>query len=144
MAEPGGYLQWDEIDSVDWTVKSAYNAAQTGAMIRLTQQLCGTDEYVSGFPADQRIKLKHSSWKRNMVHTLSQHGFENASLYQFNDGNPMARIWNDMYFSTWEEFAKVVLKDQSGSHQLGAAAMDEVRDGSALVCSKLVWLARKV
>ncbi|KAF2450127.1 UMTA methyltransferase family protein-like protein [Karstenula rhodostoma CBS 690.94] len=127
LLKPGGYLQWDEVDSVDWTIKCVHRSVQTDAMRRLFKQLCGTDD-----------------WKRDMVQTLNRHGFENASVYRFNYGKSMARFWNDMYFSTWEEFAKVVLKDPSGSHQLGVAAMDEVRNGSALFCPKLVWVARKL
>lgn len=78
-----------------------------------------------------------------MVQTLDQNGFENSSVHRFEYGKSMARFWNDMYFSTWEEFAKVVIKDPDTSHKLGIAAMDEVRNGSALFCPKIVWLARK-
>jgi hypothetical protein len=78
-----------------------------------------------------------------MVRTLDQNGFTNSSMHRFEYGKSMARFWNDMYLSTWEEFAKVVLKDPNASHQLGVAAMDQVRNGSALFCPKLVWVARR-
>jgi hypothetical protein len=46
MTEPGGFLQWDEVDSIDWTVKCVHGSVQTDAVQRLFKQLCGTDEYI--------------------------------------------------------------------------------------------------
>ena len=45
--------------------------------------------------------------------------------------------------STWEEFAKTVLKTPAASAKLGTEALEQVRDGSAIVMPKLVWVARK-
>lgn len=45
--------------------------------------------------------------------------------------------------STWEEFAKTVLKTPEESANLGTEALEQVRDGSAIMCPKLVWIARK-
>ncbi len=45
--------------------------------------------------------------------------------------------------STWEEFAKTVLKTPEESAKLGTEALEQVRDGSAIMCPKLVWIARK-
>lgn len=49
----------------------------------------------------------------------------------------------DRYMSTWEEFAKTVLKTPDESAKLGTEALEQVRDGSAIMCPKLVWIARK-
>jgi len=45
--------------------------------------------------------------------------------------------------STWEEFAKMVVKKPEELSQLSRTAMDQVRDGSAIWCPKLVWIAQK-
>jgi hypothetical protein len=74
-----------------------------------------------------------------MVQRLNQNGFENRSVHRFEYGKTMARFWNDMYLSAWEESAMVVLRDPVGSYQLGVAAMDEVRNG---FCPELGWVAR--
>lgn len=78
-----------------------------------------------------------------MVDTLSQNGFEDVRLLRFEYCLAMARYWNDMYMSTWEEFAKTVLKTPEESANLGTEALEQVRDGSAIMCPKLVWIARK-
>lgn len=44
----------------------------------------------------------------------------------------MARLWNDIYMSAWDEFAKVVLKTSEDSQKLSTHAMEQVRDGSAI------------
>jgi hypothetical protein len=42
--EPGGFLQWDEAESIDWTIKSVDSPCATDAVKRLFQQLCGSHE----------------------------------------------------------------------------------------------------
>jgi hypothetical protein len=46
ILEPGGYIQWDEADSVDWNVKSVHHSVEDQAVRDLFQQLCGTHESV--------------------------------------------------------------------------------------------------
>ncbi|KAF2677642.1 UMTA methyltransferase family protein-like protein [Lentithecium fluviatile CBS 122367] len=127
LLKPGGYIQWDEADSVDWSVRSVHHSVDTQAVERLFQQLCGTHD-----------------WKRNMVQILNSSGFHGSLTHRVEYGRSMARFWSDMYMSTWEEFAKVVLKNPEESHMLGVNAMEQVRDGSAINCAKLVWVAQKV
>jgi len=79
-----------------------------------------------------------------MVETLNQNGFHNGLALRIEYSKLMARFWNDVYMSTWDEFAKVVLKTPEDSQQLSAHAMEQVRDGSAVCCPKLVWVAQKV
>ena len=45
--------------------------------------------------------------------------------------------------STWDEFARMVLRKPDESDKLSSEAMDQVREGSAISCPKLVWVARK-
>jgi hypothetical protein len=45
--------------------------------------------------------------------------------------------------STWDEFTKVVVQKPDESSQFSQAAMDQVRDSSAISCPKLVWVAQK-
>ena len=42
--EPSGYIQWDEVDSVNCYVKAADSSVKTDAVERLLQQLRGVDE----------------------------------------------------------------------------------------------------
>ncbi len=97
-----------------------------------------------------------------MTGTLGQNGFEDVRLMRFEYNLTMARYWNDMYdqdlldfffslFSDsldrymggWEEFAETVLKTPEETAQLGNEALEQMRDGSAIMCPKLLWIARK-
>ncbi|KAI9733781.1 MAG: hypothetical protein M1818_007048 [Claussenomyces sp. TS43310] len=79
LLKPQGYLQWDEVDSVDWTIKSTHASLPTDALKCLFQQLCGTD-----------------SWKRTMVKTLEENGFSNSQLHRYEYDTAMARLWSDV------------------------------------------------
>lgn len=79
-----------------------------------------------------------------MVQTFNENGFQESSAYRVEYSHTMARFWNDVYMSTWDEFARVVLKTPEESQRLASAAMDQVREGAAIWCPKLVWVARKV
>ncbi|KAL8778381.1 MAG: hypothetical protein Q9213_007436 [Squamulea squamosa] len=127
LLKPGGYLQWDEVDSVGCYVKAASPSISTDQIENLLKQLGGVD-----------------NWKDTMTGTLSQNGFEDAQLLRFDYSLMMARYWNDMYMSTWNEFAKTVLKTPIASAKLGFDALEQVRNGSAIICPKLVWVARKI
>jgi hypothetical protein len=79
-----------------------------------------------------------------MVQTMNTSGFHSTFLHRVEYSKAMARLWSDVYMSTWDEFAKVVVKTPEASQQLSSQAMDQVRDGAAISCPKLVWVARKV
>ncbi|THV46103.1 hypothetical protein BGAL_0416g00040 [Botrytis galanthina] len=126
LLKPGGFLQWDEADSVDWTVKNIDSSVATDAVRRLFQQLCGSHD-----------------WKRYMVDILNEDGFQDVQLHKVEYNLTMARYWNDVYMSTWDEFAKMIVRKPEESLQLSREAMDQVRDGCAISCPKLVWIAQK-
>jgi hypothetical protein len=78
-----------------------------------------------------------------MITLLNDNGFQGAFLHRVEYDKSMARFWNDVYMSTWDEFARVVLKTPEESRDLSSRAMDQVRDGAAIWCPKLVWVAQK-
>jgi hypothetical protein len=83
------------------------------------------------------------SWKREMLKTMNENGLQNTLVHRIEYNKTMARLWNDVYMSTWEEFAKVVLKTPDMSSQLAHYAMGQVREGSAISCPMIVWVAQK-
>lgn len=48
------------------------------------------------------------------------------------------------YVSTWKEFAQNVLNTPEASYILESKAMEETRNGAAIMVPKLVWITRKV
>lgn len=79
-----------------------------------------------------------------MVQTLNENGFRDSLVHRVEYNETMARFWSDVYMSTWDEFARTVIKTPEESLQLSRHAMDQVRDGSAIWCPKLVWVAQKI
>ncbi|MCJ1226481.1 hypothetical protein MMC12_003133 [Toensbergia leucococca] len=82
-------------------------------------------------------------WKHGLTETLNQHGFQDSKLFRHEYSQIMARYWNDMYMATWDEFARTVLEKPGEVSKLGNKAMKEVRNGSAIMFPKLVWVAQK-
>jgi hypothetical protein len=78
-----------------------------------------------------------------MAQIMKSSSFHSTFLHRVEYGKAMARLWHDVYMSTWEEFAKVVLKTPETSQELSSRAMDQVRDGAAIRFAKLVWIAKK-
>ncbi|TVY54879.1 hypothetical protein LCER1_G004099, partial [Lachnellula cervina] len=73
-----------------------------------------------------------------MVEILNNNGFKNSQLHRVEYDLTMAR-----YMSTWDELAKMIVKKPDESSQLSREAMEEVREGSAICCPKLVWVSQK-
>lgn len=44
LLKPGGYLQWDEVDSLDFHVRATNPSVAKDKVERLIRQICGTDE----------------------------------------------------------------------------------------------------
>jgi hypothetical protein len=43
-----------------------------------------------------------------------------------------------VHMSTWDKFTEVAFKTPEGSQELSSQAMEQVRDGAAISCSKSV------
>ncbi|KAI1092954.1 hypothetical protein F5B19DRAFT_452407 [Rostrohypoxylon terebratum] len=126
LLKPGGYLQWDEVDTISCSVKTVPNVSAK-SLTKLNSQLRGND-----------------TWKYSLVEIMNQNGFTGSLLYTYEYGLGLARFWNDIYVSTWKEFANNVLKTPEASNELELKGMDEARNGAAIMTPKLVWVARKV
>ncbi|KAI1178722.1 hypothetical protein F4777DRAFT_536530 [Nemania sp. FL0916] len=126
LLKPGGYLQWDEVDTIGCYIKTV--PGKSGEhLTKLNSQLKG-----------------HDTWKHQLEQLMSSNGYCDTSLYTYETGLGMARFWNDLYVSTWKEFAATVLRTPEASHELEQRGMTEARQGAAIITPKLVWVARKI
>ncbi|KAI1734284.1 hypothetical protein F4680DRAFT_471292 [Xylaria scruposa] len=125
LLKPGGFLQWDEVDTISCSAKSVPGGSAE-KLDQLNSQLKG-----------------HDTWKYQLSHIMSKNQYSEVSLYNYEYGLDMARFWNDIYVSTWREFAKNVLKTPGESKELEMKAMAEAREGAAIMTPKLVWVAKK-
>ncbi|KAI5926282.1 hypothetical protein F4810DRAFT_656256 [Camillea tinctor] len=126
LLKSGGYLQWDEVDTIAASVKAVPGVSATN-LDKLNNQLRGKD-----------------NWKYDLKNIMDANGFTGSQLYTYEYGLGMARFWNDVYVSTWKEFAKNVLKTPAESNELELKGMEETRNGAAINTPKLVWVAKKV
>ncbi|KAK8078439.1 hypothetical protein PG996_004609 [Apiospora saccharicola] len=126
LLKPGGYLQWDEVDTIGCSIKSVPGVSADN-LSALFDQLRGKDD-----------------WKYRLTSIMDESGYRDSTLYTFEYGLDTARLWSDLYVSTWKEFAENVLKTPEISGELERNAMAEARNGAAIMVPKLVWVARKI
>ncbi|KAI9148861.1 N-methyltransferase tcpN [Paramyrothecium foliicola] len=125
LLKPGGYLQWDEVDTIGCSIKTVPGRTAEN-LDALFSQLKGRD-----------------TWKYELTNILDESGYMNTHLYTYEYGLGMARFWSDVYVSTWKEFADNVLKTPEVSNELERRAMIETRNGAAIMVPKLIWVAKK-
>ncbi|KAI1435810.1 hypothetical protein GGR50DRAFT_702352 [Xylaria sp. CBS 124048] len=125
LLKPGGYIQWDEVDTVGSSIKTVPGVSAKN-LAALYKQLQGRD-----------------NWKYDLVQIMNENGYSNTSLHVYENNLGMARIWSDLYVTTWKEFSEYHIKTPEASAQLELKAMEESRNGAAIHIPKLVWVARK-
>lgn len=78
LLKPGGYLQWDEVDTIGCSIKTVPLTTAEN-LDALFAQLKGRD-----------------TWKYRLVQTLNDNGFADAELNCHEYGLGMARFWSDL------------------------------------------------
>ncbi|KAI1204851.1 uncharacterized protein F4807DRAFT_445257 [Annulohypoxylon truncatum] len=147
LLKPGGYLQWDEVDTISSSIKTVPGVSGS-SLNKLYSQLKGNntrdDTWVT-LIEKSRVHTTdcHFSWKYRLTEILDENGFTGSLLYTYEYGHGLARLWNDIYVSTWKEFANNVLKTPRMSEDLERKGMEEARNGAAIMTPKLVWVTRK-
>ncbi|KAI3008907.1 hypothetical protein CBS147346_2342 [Aspergillus niger] len=123
---PGGYLQWDEVDTIGCSIKSVPGTSASN-LDALFSQLKGYD-----------------TWKYDLTQIMDENGFTGSMLYTYEYGLGNARFWSDVYVSTWKEFAENALKTPEASKKLEHNAMMETLNGASIMVPKLVWVTKKI
>ncbi|KAK2616819.1 hypothetical protein QQS21_000196 [Conoideocrella luteorostrata] len=126
LLKPNGHLQWDEVDTIGCSIKTVPGTTAND-LDTLFSQLKGND-----------------SWKYQLTAVLDENGFKDSRLYTYEYGLEMARLWSDIYVSTWKEFADNILKTPELSSELETKAMVDTRNGAAIMVPKLVWVTTKI
>ncbi|KAI1826391.1 hypothetical protein F4861DRAFT_537237 [Xylaria intraflava] len=126
LLKPGGYLQWDEVDTISWKVETVPGVSGKSLHALYSQ-----------------MRELDTSWKYDLARIIGESGYSDTSFHTYPYGLDLARIWSDIYVSTWREFADKRLKTPEASDQLELKAMEEVRQGAALMVPLLMWVARK-
>ncbi|KAJ5720084.1 hypothetical protein N7493_006962 [Penicillium malachiteum] len=126
LLRPGGYLQWDEVDTIGCAIKTVPGVSAHN-LDELFSQLRG-----------------HDTWKYELTQIMDENGYTGSTLYTYEYGLGMARFWSDVYMSTWKEFADNALKTPEASRKLERNAMVETMNGASIMVPKLVWVTKKI
>ena len=133
LLKPGGYLQWDELNFPDSCVKTADPSTQTPALHELL---------------DTIRSQGRTFWALRLAEIATDEGFEDATLYHYDDKRDLAKANNESCFLVMEEFASRLMSDNleeessSLNKQIQAAYQESLEDGF-LFYPKVVCVARK-
>ncbi|KAJ4407288.1 hypothetical protein N0V82_009957, partial [Gnomoniopsis sp. IMI 355080] len=64
-------------------------------------------------------------WKYNLKEVMDENGGHETFLSIYEPGLGSARLWSDIYVSTWKEFVDNVMKESEVSRELEEKAMTE-------------------
>ncbi|MCJ1378592.1 hypothetical protein MMC17_001691 [Xylographa soralifera] len=132
LLKPGGYLQWDEMDTTHSIVARVNDSVKIDATIRM----------------DQLMKRRNAqSWIVRLAELLNQHGFENAQLHRVPQNFRYLKAQTDLHVLSFSEVAANIPEgDERKAEftQLVADVFDESTKGAAHGCAKVVFVAQKI
>lgn len=133
MLNPGGYVQWDELNEAHASVKTINPSIKAPAL----EELIG----------DSYARTKYN-WPLQLAESAKAVGFEDARIYHFEDRSEMSRAQAELAMMFFQEYASRL--EPSGQTEeavyyrdLLKIAAQETLDGSALLVPKVVCVARK-
>lgn len=133
MLKPGGYLQWDELDTFNACVRKVSPTLKTPALDQLREW-----SWAEG---------RHD-WTVRLADFLTEEGFVDVKTDFVKEGEELARAFGEQHLLTAEEFAeglvKVGQREAAGKYfrLVGEAEEESVR-GAALCVPRVVCVARK-
>lgn len=133
LLKPGGYLQWDELNTVNMSVKKVDPNLKTPALDQLR---------------DWSWAEARHEWTVQLPQFLAEEGFLGATIDYYGDALELARAFNDQHLLTAEEFAEGLAKlgkaeVASKYFQLVEEAYTESVAGAALCVPRVVCVAQK-
>ncbi|KAJ5883738.1 methyltransferase domain-containing protein [Penicillium subrubescens] len=133
LLKPGGYLQWDELDTVHMSIKKVEAGLPTPALEQLR---------------DWSWAEGRHDWTVRLADFLAEEGFEETATDFVGDGLELARAFNEQHLLTAEEFAEGLMKlgeSEAAAKYFGIVeeAYTESLAGAALCVPRVVCRARK-
>jgi hypothetical protein len=91
MLKPGGYIQWDELDCLDMTVKKVSPEIQAPALEQIREKSWADGRY---------------DWTVRIPDVLKEEGLENVIGHMYGDEVGLTRAFNEQHLLTMDEFAR--------------------------------------
>ncbi|KAL9057036.1 MAG: hypothetical protein Q9162_002584 [Coniocarpon cinnabarinum] len=90
------------------------------------------------------VHIRLITWKETLVDQMKHIPYlEDGKFSTYEYDSVTARLWTDLYLSTWNEYATGAINDPEEVKSLGGGAMDEVRAGASIRMPMIVWTVRK-
>ena len=133
ILKPGGYIQWDELDTVNMSVKKVNPNLQAPALEQLREW-----SYADG---------RHD-WTVQLPTFFTEEGFRDAKGDHIGDSPELIRAFNEQHLLTAEEFAEGLVKlgkpeAASKYFRLVQEAYSESIAGAALCVPRIICTAQK-
>ena len=133
MLKPGGYLQWEELSGFGHRVVTVNPSIQTPAFQEMYRIMDGRGKF---------------EWTLRLPTSMSENGFEDAQIHQYEDNMDLAKAHSDMLLEMLEEFATGIAKSKGGEEarkmqQLIQRIYSESQEGAAMYVPKIVCVGRK-
>ncbi|KAK4663664.1 hypothetical protein QC763_610390 [Podospora pseudopauciseta] len=133
LLKPGGWLQWDELDTVNMSIQKVDPALETPALEELRKWSW----------ADGRL-----DWTVKLPEFMEKEGFTEVKGDLFGDPPALARAFTEQHLLTAEEFAEGLIKlgkREVGEKYFGLVhkAHQEAIEGAALCVPRIVCVGRK-
>ncbi|KAK0726265.1 hypothetical protein B0T21DRAFT_350420 [Apiosordaria backusii] len=134
LLKPGGWLQWDELDTVNMpSIQKVDPALKTPALEELRKWSW----------ADGRL-----DWTVKLPEFMEKEGFTEVKGHLYGDPPELARAFTEQHLLTAEEFAEGLIKlgkREAGEKYFGLVqeAHREAIQGAALCVPRIVCLGRK-
>jgi hypothetical protein len=133
LLKPGGYLQWDEMDIANMSVKRADPTISSPSLDELREMCWSEGKY---------------DWTLKLPKFMKQEGFLEVKMESSDDPDELIRAFGDQHLFTMEEFARSLArvgKKEAAEKFYGVieGAYEEGKGGAALCIPRIVCLGRK-
>ncbi|KAF1979250.1 hypothetical protein BU23DRAFT_586541 [Bimuria novae-zelandiae CBS 107.79] len=133
LLKPGGWLQWDELNTIDMHVRKLDKSVATPGLDRICKGTAASGRY---------------DWTLRIPELLISRGFEKVKMAKFGDSPHLARAFNDQNLMTMDEVAAGMegsgKADEASKlkSDIGKAYAESIA-GAALCIPRIVVLAQR-
>jgi len=133
LLKPGGYLQWDEMDIANMSVKRADPAISSPALDELREMCWSNGKY---------------DWTLKLPEFMKEEGFLDVQVESYDDPKELIRAFGDQHLFTMEELARSLMRvgeKEAAEKFYGVVegGYEEVVRGAALCIPRIVCVGRK-
>ena len=133
LLKPGGYLQWDDLNTRDMCLKRVDPSVQGPALEKLREMSWSNGRH---------------DWLLQLPEYMADEGMKGASIHLFGDDSHLVRAFNEQHLLMMDEFASGLVKvgKTEGAkvfYNIINSSYQESLHGAALCIPRMVCVGRK-